>query len=177
MLEIEAKVWLDKKGVSYEDILKILKENYEFVTKKEKSDWYFKKHNQEKSEFRVRESNRKYIVTYKNHKMDNGIESNEEIEFKVDSKKSFFSFMRNLGYEIFAEKRKKTYEFKKGDYVFELNNVDKLGWFLEIEKICKKEICDLKNEKKLLEEAFSNFGFTCDDFERKRYLEILNKNI
>ena len=183
MLEIEAKVWLTDKGINPDSILQVLKEICEFVGHKKKHDWYFAKKGETRDLkdimdeiFRLRDENGVFIVNRKDHVMVDGFESNKETEFIVDNKESFFDFVKGLGYELAFEKGKDAQIFKKGDFLFEFNRVDPLGYFLEIEKVCEGDTCDMQKEKKLLEDAFALFGLSSADFESRRYLQLIEGN-
>ncbi len=173
MLEIEAKVWLDKHNIKYEDILKKLQKEYKFIGEKNKSDIYFTKNNEDII-FRIRDCNNKYIVTNKIQTHNGNIEINKENEIIVDNKENFIKLTEFLGYEILITKEKHTIEFEKDDCTIELNKVNSLGNFLEIEYVCEDCVDKIKAMKKI-ENIFKKLGFNKTQFETKRYIDLIKE--
>jgi len=176
MNEIEAKVWLDKQNISSKNILTKLKNDFEFLDKQKKHDWYFFQKNDKNKKliFRLRKSNNHLSICYKTHSMTNGCEHNKEIEFNVENLKAVLNFFDSIGYKIGFEKQKETQAFKYKDYIIEYNYIKNLGYFLEIEKMIEnKQKINIKKERNELEAVFKLFGFLQKNFEKKKYVELL----
>lgn len=172
MIELEAKVWLDKHGIDPKLIEAQLKNVCEFIGEKKKYDWYFSKKGEINEVFRLRQENEQYFVNHKIYHIHQGIETNEEIEFEVLDRDAFFAFTDVLGYEVSITKKKDTKLFKNDGFSFELSFLHQLGWFLEIEKICENT-SDIEQEKKALSQAFSQFGMSQEMYENHKYLHLL----
>ncbi len=85
---------------------------------------------------RVRVEDGEAILTAKRKRLDAGIETNEEIELAVADPDALRRLIDYLGYTPFIVKRKETRAWKwaKG-VVVELNRVDGLGDFVEVEAL------------------------------------------
>ena len=172
MIEIEAKIWLDKHNIKYEDILKKLQKEYKFNGIKNKSDIYFI--NDKNHIFRLRDCNNKYIITSKIRNCDNCIEMNIENEFEVNNKNEFISFTKKIGYVFYKQKQKHTMEFQTNDCTIELNKIEGLWDFLEIECLC--ENIGNKNEaQQKIETILKDLWFNNNQFETKRYLDLIEE--
>jgi len=180
MIELEAKVWIDKHSISLEEIREKLKNIAKFKAQKLKEDIYFQKENAKSVcdlAFRIRKqlvnNKKEFIVTAKNRCIKEGIETNTETEFTISSYEAFTQFAEQMNFKEAYRKKKETKEFVHNGFTIELNFVEGLGWFLEIEKLCEES--ELEIFKKALEEEFLIFGFTQKDFEQKPYAEILSE--
>jgi predicted adenylyl cyclase CyaB len=117
------------------------------------------------------------LVTYKAKEENNGIETNEELEFEVNPVEEFEEFLEKAGLKAGAVKRKHGWvfskalnseaEFKAADITAELVEVDGLGWFVELE-ICVKVPGDCVNGS--LDEANAKDKFEETLFEAKKRL-------
>lgn len=83
--------------------------------------------------FRLRLEGNKASVTVKERSSEAGIEVNQEHEFRVDNPIAFIRFALHLGFDAFAIKRKAVREYRVGRAVVELNTVEHLGTFVEME--------------------------------------------
>ena len=168
MIELEAKVRLD-------DAIEVqgkLDEFADFIWKKTKIDTYFSKSKGEYPEFRTRELDWTIIFTKKNSQISNWIETNEEIEFTVDGQSEFISFVKWLGFIVSDKKIKESLVYKKWDFNIDLCNIEWLWWFLEIEILSLED--NLEQDRIKLNDIFQSLGFREDDYEKKRYLDLLN---
>ena len=152
LLEVETKVPLDSKEVPSlrKKILKIAK----FKKKSNKSDDYFaipvkmkgnvKKY--PKKAFRIRDDQKELVVNFKKwlrQYWTKEIVVKEEFEFKLKGKdkvESLLTLFNDLGFVEWVKKIKwnETYAYKKDKRVsIEINRVKHLGYFMEIEYLCK----------------------------------------
>ncbi|HXV99143.1 MAG TPA: class IV adenylate cyclase, partial [Anaerolineae bacterium] len=86
--------------------------------------------------YRLRREQGRAIVTFKELVQAGGVEVNDEIEFGVDDAHAFFQFADRFGFEPFVVKRKKSRVYRVERANVELNEVEHLGNFLEIEILC-----------------------------------------
>lgn len=86
--------------------------------------------------YRLRREGDQAIVTFKDRRVDRGVEINDEVEFQVDSPFAFYQFADYLGFEPFVVKRKRSRVYRVGAARVELNEVEHLGHFAEIEMLC-----------------------------------------
>ncbi|MBI5414557.1 class IV adenylate cyclase [Candidatus Peregrinibacteria bacterium] len=143
-IEVEMKAWL-KTEEEIETAREYLKKHGKFLKKSVKDDIYFAKPNAETFDFRIREVDGKYFVTEKKRKLVGKMEQNEELEFEVSDKEAFIALTKNLGYVVFLRKTKKSEVYELEDRITaEITtvgaaNLQPLGTFLEIEKLCERE--------------------------------------
>lgn len=86
---------------------------------------------------RIRENNNKIELNYKKQSAKS-IES-EEIEFEVSSYEKANSFLKALGFKEWVQVNKKRKYTKYKDYNICIDEVEKLGTFIEIELLTDKE--------------------------------------
>ncbi|HMQ53823.1 MAG TPA: class IV adenylate cyclase [Anaerolineae bacterium] len=86
--------------------------------------------------YRLRREADQAIVTFKDRQVNGGVEINDEVEFQVDSPYAFYKFADYLGFEPFVVKRKRSRVYRIGAVRVELNEVEHLGHFVEIEMLC-----------------------------------------
>jgi predicted adenylyl cyclase CyaB len=165
----------------------ISNENYE-----EKKDIYFFNPLIEQS-FRVRketftDSNNKTlkntVFTVKEKVLENGIETNREVELDLDFNKfdSSIEFFESMGFRKTINKEKKGYSFVfsyfKTPLHIELLKVNSLGWFFEIEFIVDEQTdkreCDLLVQ--YLYKTLDYFNISHDDIEMKYYSQLIEES-
>ncbi len=142
----------------------------------EKKDIYYKKPNTEIAAFRIREENDDILITAKQNKRVDGIETNVECEFKVDP--IYFEqtqeFASLLGYEILLYKHKTGWQWTFGNIHVELLFVETLSWFLELEIIAP----NLDKKEEAVEELY-NFLEICNVdkslISKKSYQQMLSE--
>ena len=83
--------------------------------------------------FRLRSEGEKWRVTTKRRSMEDGIETNEEVEFGVDDAVSFREFAQRIGFRPFIVKKKDTRTYELGEACVELHRIEPIGDFIEIE--------------------------------------------
>ncbi|ACH94946.1 class IV adenylate cyclase [Borrelia recurrentis] len=171
MFEVELKAFIPKNRVK--KIVKLANQKFQFIKEEIKNDIYYFN---SKKIIRIRESNiSKKIITFKIKSLEKDIEINKEIEFKVDKIDNFISFIKELDFKILYKKIKKSLIYKKDNLNIEVNEIQNLGFFLEIEKII-----DNKNELNLAKQEIYK---TIQDFklqnniEKKSYFELLSNQL
>lgn len=128
--EIEIKAWVEKP----EPLRKLLGKTYSYVRSYVKEDTYFRFPGK-KETFRLRKQGEENIVTLKKKHREHGIEENLETEFTVSDGNAFENLVFEIGCPVYVKKRKTTDAFDAGGITVELSSVEKLGWFVEIEKL------------------------------------------
>jgi adenylate cyclase, class 2 len=170
MYEIEAKVAINKRD--FNRLRKRFGKEAEFKGLKIKKDIYY---DDSKTSFiRIREENDKNFFNIKDKGINKGVEANMEIEWKVKDKNKFSKLLNKLGIKPSMQKTKKTESYQLNGFNIELNYVVGLGYFLEIERIVKSKT-EIPKAKKELIDMFDRFGYSQKDFEKKYYLDLLQK--
>ena len=167
MFEVELKAFIPPQKIKR--ILKLVNEKFKFIKEEIKEDIYYS--NKEKL-IRIRKFNTsEKIITFKVKSLEKDIEINKEIEFKVDNTDNFVYFLEQIDFTILYKKIKKSLIYKKRNINIEINEVENLGSFLEIEKIiydknklssAKTEIYAIIKELKLQ-----------NNIEKKPYFELI----
>ncbi|MDP8011250.1 MAG: class IV adenylate cyclase [Thermoplasmata archaeon] len=165
MYEIEIKAKID----SLDKIeRKIVEKNATFLKMIEQIDYYynhpcrdFKKTDEA---LRIRYENDEYFITYKGPKIDLETKSRKEIEVK--SEKNILEILENLGFKLAGKVKKIRKIYKLNDLEICLDNVENLGYFIEIETFGNLE----KGKEKILELAKS---LGLNNLERRSYFELL----
>src|SRR5262245_20395299 len=116
----------------------------EFVKESFKEDIYFRRQGDTQlvpiDRFRLRREAGKAVVSFKEKKQVEGrVEVNEEVEFEADNPHAFFRFAARFGFEPFVVKRKKSRVYRIGRAHAEINEIEHLGHFVEIEIMCDDE--------------------------------------
>jgi len=119
-------------------------------------------------------------VTYKTKEVRDGIEVNDEKEFEVSSSQYspiiiFDEFLKMAGLAPGLSKHKRGWAFSKDGINAELLEVEKLGWFLEMEIVMNDVETDtmIEEKKKQLMAFLSDLGIEKDAIESRYYSEML----
>lgn len=159
-----------------------LKRKIETITRKtgesvEKEDIYYKRKDETLASFRVRRQDDCLLVTAKHNNRVDGIETNEEVEFKVDKTEfdNIISFASILGYEILLTKHKKGYAWYYSDILVELLDVRELGWFLEIE-IISDTLGGKEHKVSRLYDFLALCNIDKNDICKESYQQMLQEN-
>lgn len=182
-LEVETKVKLDDSEVPVlrERIKKIAK----FVKKGKKVDDYFAKRTSlktiyPKKAFRIRATNDKFEVNFKKwvkQLWTKDIVVKQEFEFELKGKEQvndLLELFKDLGFREWVRKTKfnETYSYKKEPKLcIEINNVKHLGYFMEIEYLCKKR--DVDKARKLIREVLNELGIKEEQIDNTGYTRML----
>ncbi len=114
------------------------------------------------------------VVTFKEPRSVDGLEVNEEVEFTVDEAHAFFRFADRFGFEPFVVKRKRSRAYKIGRAKVEINQVDHLGHFAEIEIITDDE-ADIPQARLEVSQVLLRLGLTEADLEPRRYIDLIQQ--
>jgi adenylate cyclase, class 2 len=193
-IEIELKTHVK----NCEALRLVLAKKARYVCSFEKEDtYYFTVGNSDipKSGVRLRSEKKSFpdgtekkavYVTYKTKEARNGIEINDEKEFEVSSLQDstitiLDGFFKLMGLRPGYSKRKRGWAFSKEEINAELLEVEKLGWFLEMEIIVNDiEIFDNKEniidkKRKQLIDFLSEVGIEKNAIECRYYSEMLKE--
>ncbi len=172
MYEVEAKVWVKQKK-EWQSLLAKIKEAAKFEKEEIKEDLYFGREKSSEAVFRLRTKDQKtHTVTTKEKNIIEGIEQSKERSFKIDQLKNFLFFTEGLGFKLILKKKKVSRVFIKKNLSIELNTIENLGNFLEIESLCKIK-SEIPQARRQITKIFRQLGFEQKDFEKRPYLEIL----
>jgi adenylate cyclase class 2 len=195
-VEIELKAHVQNTVQNIEALKRILSEKAEYQCAFEKEDTYYFPLNPSdipRSGIRLRGESKtlpdgtmkkEAYVTYKTKEVRDGIEINNEKEFEVCSSQYspvtvFDEFLKMAGLKPGFSKHKKGWAFSKGEINAELLEVEKLGWFLELEIVVDDtEVFECKDtaigeKKKQLLEFLSDLYIEKDAIESRYYSEML----
>lgn len=175
LLEVETKVKVDDATALRNKIKKIA------IHEKTQSrgDDYFalKGERYPRKAFRIRYDGEKFVVNFKKHLKklySDGIVVKEEYEFKLTDIAhigNFLALIEDLGFKPWVKKRKHTesYLWKKDKrVVIEINHVEHIGTYMEIEflatkaqvPLAKKKILEVLKELEIKKTDIDNVGYT-----------------
>jgi adenylate cyclase, class 2 len=117
------------------------------------------------------ESGLKIVLTYKGAKMDKYSKTRKEIETYIDNDEYAALILENLGFYPVANITKERISYSLDEYIISLDNVNKVGKFVEIEKEAK-EGENYENSLNEIFKLFEKIGIT-EGYERRSYLELL----
>ncbi len=112
---------------------------------------------------------RKAYLTYKLIKDPGRNEEFDEIEVEVSDFRRTLEIFRRLGYDEDVRVRKRRLVYRLGKVTFELNDVEGLGSFLDIEVISD----DAGDAKRRIWETAEMLGLREEDVEPRLYRELL----
>ena len=124
--------------------------------------------------YRLRREGNKAVVNFKQMVTAGGIEVNEEVEFEVNDPYAFFRFADRFDFEPFVVKRKRSRVYRVGRAEVELNEVEHLGYFAEIEILCDHE-ADVSAAQVELRKLLRSLNLTEADLEPRRYIVMLQE--
>ncbi len=112
--------------------------------------------NTSKKFLRVRKVDGDVWITYKDPKIDSKMTSRKEIEIKVDNYEKSITLLESLGFKKGKIFKKHRVHYELGDVHFELDTLENIPTYLEIEtqteeameKICLKLNLDISKGKK-----------------------------
>ncbi len=140
MIEVEAKVKIPNPSLLKKKIQSIAK----FKTREKKTDTYYtleSKNKYPKKSLRIRKTNHTYEINFK-QKLSyiKNIHAKKEKEFRVSDMKNFLDLINDFGFRKWLTKTKHSeiYQIKKNFHI-EINHVQSLGWFLEIEYLAQNK--------------------------------------
>jgi adenylate cyclase class 2 len=172
--EVELKARLRQPDVVKERVVEL----GEFVGKTLKEDVYFRRRGDTSripaERYRLRREGAKAVVTFKQRVQAGATEVNEEIEFAVDDAHAFFRFANRFGFEPFVVKRKRSVVYGVGRAHVELNAVEHLGHFAEIEILCDEEV-DVPVARAEILALLDQLDLTQTDLEPSPYILLIQE--
>ncbi len=114
---------------------------------------------------------RRAFLTYKEVKDPGRNEEFDELEVEVSSFGTTVEILRRLGFNEDVVVRKRRLVYKLGDVTFELNDVEGLGGFLDIEVISD----DVSEAKGKIWEVAKALGLSEEDVEPRLYQELMKE--
>jgi len=114
-----------------------------------------------------------FIVNFKKRIFyDHGVHAKKETEFEVSDIHGFTRLINDFGFRKWLTKEKYTelYEIKKNFHI-ELNHVKNLGWYIEIEYLCKSK--DILKAKKEVLNVLSKLHLHKRDIVKEGYTKLL----
>ncbi|HOV63559.1 MAG TPA: class IV adenylate cyclase [Spirochaetia bacterium] len=170
-MEIECKAWVRDR----ERLLSALRSSAVFVKGFEKRDiYYFDPHHPEDQsrEVRLREESGKWVVTFKDKTIRDGVEVNGEHEFSVSDGSEFLELLRRLGLKEKCRKVKRGELYRIGETSVELSDVEGLGCFIEVEKIVS-DPTTVEEVRRNVRSILSRLGIPEEDIEPRYYIDML----
>lgn len=172
MIEVEAKAHIrNLKLISAK-----AKQIGKYVGKENKVDDYYTLENLDiypKKSLRVRAMNGYHQVNFKKRiSYVKGIHAKKEVEFKIRDLTGFFDLLKDFGFRKWLRKEKITYLYKIEDnFHIELNKVKNLGWFVEVEYLCKEK--DIPYARKRVLEIIKKLNINKKDLVKNGYTKML----
>ncbi len=166
-MEVEVKF-----RVRFEEIHgKILDIGAKFLREEFQEDVYFKMPPAEQLRVRRVSNLNRSFLTYKRIADPGRNEEFDEIEVEVSDFEKTLQILKRLGFKEDVSVRKRRLVYRLGDVTFELNDVDGLGAFLDIEVISD----NVKEAKRRIWEIAERLGLTEDDVEPRLYQELIRE--
>ncbi len=109
------------------------------------------------------------FLTYKLIKDPGRNEEFDELEVEVSDFETTVEILRRLGYREDVWVKKHRLVYRLGEVTFELNRVEKLGDFLDIEIITE----DVEEAKRKIWEIAEKLGLKREDVEPRLYQELM----
>lgn len=181
-LEVETKVRIKDVKALREKIKKIAK----FEKKETRGDDYFalhrkfRRHSYPKKAFRIRKKPDKFEVNFKKwltKYWDDEVVVKQEFEFILKDKEqveNLLALFKDLGFVEWIKKRKtsESYTHKKDKrIVIEINKVEHLGYFMEIEYLAQPS--EMEKAKKKIHETLKELGIDKKDIDNTGYTKML----
>jgi predicted adenylyl cyclase CyaB len=179
-LEVETKVKLSDSEVH--PLREKIKQIADFEKSGTKADDYFaiKSLDYPKKAFRIRATKDEFEVNFKrwltNH-WTNDIVVKQEFEFKLKGKEEvedMLELFRDLGFIEWVKKIKKneTYKHKKDKNIsIEINKVKHLGYFMEIEYLCRPR--DMEKARRAIRSTLKELGIRQSQIDNTGYTKML----
>jgi predicted adenylyl cyclase CyaB len=183
-LEVETKVHVENPNKLRKKIESIAN----FVKKETRSDDYFalrrkfRRHGYPKKAFRIRKKSNKYEINFKiwlKKYWDKQIVVKQEFEFGLKNREnlgSLLALFKDLGFEQWVQKRKtcESYVHKKDKrIIIEINKVEHLGYFMEIEYLAK--FSEINKAKEKIRQTLMELEINQEDIDNTGYTKMLWK--
>jgi len=173
-IEVESKVKVYDLKKAREKIRSCAK----YVGTQDKIDDYYSMHTDHKypkKSLRIRKKGKKRIVNFKQRLgFKEGIWAKREVEFEVSDIKNFYYLLNDFGFNKWMRKEKKSETYNTKDNVtIELNYVKKLGWYIEIEVLCKENKEAIDKARKRVMEIMNIIGVKKKSIQKSGYTKVL----
>lgn len=179
-LEVETKVKLRDDQIP--DLRKRIKKIAKYKKGGTKKDDYFaiQKNGYPKKAFRIRAMKDTFEVCFKKWITDlwtPEVVVKQEFEFTLEGKdevKDLLSLFKDLGFKEWVKKIKKneTYSYNKNKKLsIELNHVKHLGWFMEMEYLCKRS--EAKKAIRLITSVLKELDIDFNQIDNTGYTRML----
>ena len=127
---------------------------------------------------RVRRTESGAVLTAKRKEIASGVETSEEIEVGVDDPDAAARFLDYLGYRPFIAKKKETRAYAWSEEItVELNRVEGLGYFVEVEALVPESATPVEVEaaRGRVRSVLSELGIAADRIEPRPYMDLLRR--
>ncbi|MCK5449276.1 class IV adenylate cyclase [Candidatus Pacearchaeota archaeon] len=179
-LEVETKIKLNDSQVS--KLRKRIKEIAVFEKRGTKVDDYFaiQKNGYPRKAFRIRAMKGSFEVTFKKWITElwtPEVVVKQEFEFELNGKEeveNLLALFKDLGFSEWVKKikRNETYKYKKNKKLsIEINKVKHLGYFMEMEYLCKEP--ESKYAIKLITDVLKELEIDFDQIDNTGYTKML----
>jgi predicted adenylyl cyclase CyaB len=172
--EVEFKAWLQEPDAIERKVAKLGSLRKDTL----KEDIYFRPRGDNSrvpaNRFRLRRESGSATVNFKRKVLSGSVEVNQETEFNVDDTFAFFSFVDAFGFEPFVVKRKQSRVYQVGRAGLELNQVEHLGHFIEIEILCEKE-SEVEFARVELGRLYNRLALPPEAIETRYYIDMIQE--
>jgi predicted adenylyl cyclase CyaB len=177
-LEVECKAKVDDPALLRKRILKVA----DFKKKESRGDDYFRLPGSgyPSKAFRIRDDGKKLVVNFKKHIKSlwkDGVVVKAEHEFELSDRKhldNFLALLEDFGFKEWVKKRKTTEKFlhkKDKRIVIELNHVQHVGTYLEIEYLAQKR--EVEKARKAILQTLWEIGVPRSNIDNVGYTRRL----
>ena len=166
-MEVEVKFRVDFEGMRR----KIESLGASFIREELQEDVYFSLPHPRLLRVRKLKNLGKAFLTYKEIKDPGRNEEFDELEVEVSDFETTLEILKRLGFEEDVVVRKRRLVYRLGDVTFELNDVEGLGGFLDIEVISD----DVGRAKDKIWEIAKKLGLGEEDVEPRLYQELIRE--
>ena len=130
------EVELKAQVVDTETLRERLEHLGSFSRRYRKEDWYFGfGDDPESARYRLRRDGERWLCTFKQKKILDGIEENRETEFSVSDGEAFRLFLYSMGLTCLVTQLKEGESWLVDGVTVELSRVNELGYFVELEVV------------------------------------------
>ena len=179
-LEVEVKVRISQEQAQKVQEFLVQEASIQKQGEVTETDYYFNHPCRDFSEtdeaLRIRESKQETTITYKGKKLFAETKTREEIIVPIEQPERATQLLIALGFQKVAVVFKTRQVFKAKELIITMDNVPKLGIFMEFELHSSREQSPEKLDQELRERVnhfFKNLNLQLPSFISKSYLELL----
>jgi len=177
--EIELKAWVDDPAALTARIAALAGPGSDYV----KDDAYWRRNSEGTaggddlgSGVRVRRQGTEALVTYKRKEVREGIEINDEKEFRVSDAAAMEELLARLGLAVWIRKRKTGTAWRIDGLTVEVSLVEGLGHFAELELLADDDDPrTVADARRRLLAMLDRIGIAADRLEGRYYTELLTE--